>query len=848
MYDLFRSPGRPSDDILRRRPERKVLVLPAVSSRPRHELNARDHASHGKAMCTASTCLVQLPGLPLLFTLPGDIGVEASSGSQRRDRAQRNKEVQRRASDGKRSCSPGSPRPKPIEVAQLAGPKTLRMPRKHRGSRNKRSAPHGAAPLSPFDASPGPGPASSTPCGSQACSLSKTPRACSKGSSRAEPRPLRIVSNLTISDMQIAGPDAILRGGANVHEALREAQVTRAKLARARLDTARQASRAQRSEANERVRLRRERSALSRQVSSANDRADSPEPDALVNTEVLIVSPAGRRRSALPLAVNEEQRDAFQEFAMRFKIMGPHMQNSAVSSRVKRLARAGMKTKLLMAQAVREEAAFESLSEAERNIITAAVVKAIGGPNSNDTSEAADKSEGSGGDGEAAKKGIKRVDTLVVTDPKHLVDALGDVGLMGKSVAEKREVFILCDSVSWAGPVTLHSFAVNLVPMARDMLNELQRQQLKSEFELYDEDGSGFIDEDECINCLERRCGSSMDGAGLERLRKECIVIFRELRDEKHNTIKLDGFQALIFRLRETHGRIRVERERAVAAEAALSPEEVKAVGRDLLWFHDMFLRQDLDRSGWLDRKGVRDALIECGFLPDGDADREHVLEVVDGLVGTGDIDFSEFLQVIWAVRLECRKLWDQEALEREFQKYDRDRDGVLSLADASEILTQLGISPRCSQDRDEIGKLLLEVDVDGSGTLDFDEFQMLVQLISEKLQSEQGLREHKTAVKLGLTAEEVAELRALFHSLKKQGNGEVGITECRHVCSCLRKTVSSDDLRDMFSTINLSGSDGLKFEEFLHLVKAIQEPSSSWRALATSKARFLPSAYYHAW
>merc|ERR1719235_584121 len=103
----------------------------------------------------------------------------------------------------------------------------------------------------------------------------------------------------------------------------------------------------------------------------------------------------------------------------------------------------------------------------------------------------------------------------------------------------------------------------------------------------------------------------------------------------------------------------------------------------------------------------------------------------------------------------DVRAAWRQR-LEPElvnlFKKYDKDNGGSLSFSEVATMIGEMGLNPRSREDQDEIKQLLDSVDADGSGELDFYEFQDLVQRIEEKLKSLQRRRDMQGGEALGFS------------------------------------------------------------------------------------------------
>lgn len=410
-------------------------------------------------------------------------------------------------------------------------------------------------------------------------------------------------------------------------------------------------------------------------------------------------------------------------------------------------------------------------------------------------------------------------------DAKELKKCLGELGLKGKGDAEKKEIFMLCQEISAAGDIDFYTFCFELVPKVRQKLQEIRRGPLFEQFCAYDADHSGLLDEVECQEIVRKLCQTNMDNEGFEEIHKHFLELFGRSKQKESGQVDFEAFQQLVGLVREKYQRVKQDRLRMVIQVKALADHEIGLHKEELLDLHESFSKQDHDGSGGLDAQEVVGALLEHGLMPRDPDDRSTVEDTVKELVeakGDGGMDFHDFLWLIRHVREECRKGARQD-LKTVFSRFDKDKSGNLSLCEVSMLIAEIGLTPRCREDQDEIKKLLSEVDADGSGELDFEEFQELVQKITEKLRSGQRRRENETAKVLGFSSKQVSELRDAFFQLDDDGNGQLSIDECRQTLTILRKNMTSEELHDLFSTIDRDGSGEIDFGEFLHFMRTIE-------------------------
>lgn len=469
---------------------------------------------------------------------------------------------------------------------------------------------------------------------------------------------------------------------------------------------------------------------------------------------------------------------------------------------------------------------FEALPEDEKELLTSAfaMVRSMMAP-SDDSGYSPSRRSLIGALAHPGRKSL--------IEPFHLMDCLNCIGLTGADDHERKEIKMICQEVASRGEPDFHLFCFELVPYVRRRLMESRTEQLAIEFATYDEDCDGYLDSDECLAFVNRLC-HDMDSEGYEEVRNEFLALFDrlQLQDEHRGTVDFDGFQMLVALAREKHERVRCDRIKQFREECHLSNELLFEFTDEILLLHEVFEEQEpnLLRIGGLRASQATAALLDCGTMPLDSTQRYDVLQLVQDAAGDSAqsvIPFARFLVLIREVRKLCRDVKHVDLLKR-FNSYDKDRSGTLSFAEASIMFEELGLTPQCREDQEAMKQLLLKVDVNHSGDLDFREFQDLVQRVGEKLQSGKRRRENMAAKDLGFSQKEVAELRESFLNLDEKGEECLSIQECRKTLTLLRKEMSAHDLQELFAQIDLDGDGLIDFHGFLHFMKMIQRKAPS--------------------
>merc|ERR1712209_30259 len=113
--------------------------------------------------------------------------------------------------------------------------------------------------------------------------------------------------------------------------------------------------------------------------------------------------------------------------------------------------------------------------------------------------------------------------------------------------------------------------------------------------------------------------------------------------------------------------------------------------------------------------------LKSMGVKVDKDDMESHCADVDEE--ATGKFSFSMFCQVAARFMIEDDEEQMKEELKEAFRIYDKEGQGFITTDVLKEILRE--IDPTLTEE--DLDNIIEEVDEDGSGTLDFDEFQEMM-------------------------------------------------------------------------------------------------------------------------
>mmetsp|Transcript_105296 Transcript_105296/g.298024 ORF Transcript_105296/g.298024 Transcript_105296/m.298024 type:complete len:750 (+) Transcript_105296:1-2250(+) len=423
-------------------------------------------------------------------------------------------------------------------------------------------------------------------------------------------------------------------------------------------------------------------------------------------------------------------------------------------------------------------------------------------------------------------------------DHDELMKACKALGLAAKTDLEAKEFNSICQEVAILGDVDFMAFVFEAVPRLRESLCEMRRTHLRQRFSAYDLDGSGSLSEDECTAVLERLCTGNLDAQGLAELRAALRDVVASVWDPETREVGFEGFEVVAARVQEHHQRIVRERESSIVDSHGLSRKEVSAHREELVYLHESFLRANTDGTGWIGKRDLLRLLIEHSLYPDDAETLQSMQTCVEGFGKHGMMNFRGFLMLARCMRESHRRRAVPER-RRLFERFDRDRSGLLDLREVFALVGCMGLSPKCREDQCDMQQLLACVDADGSGEFDFEEFEVLVQRLDWRIKVLQRIHERDVAVKLGFQETEVLVLREAFFVLDSSSQGALGIETLRDMASRLSLPLSNQALDEAFEAFDPEGHGALDFVgftrfllevgvEFPRLQSVIVEPRAS--------------------
>eukprot|EP00455_Lapot_gusevi_P041215 TRINITY_DN4754_c0_g1_i1.p1 TRINITY_DN4754_c0_g1~~TRINITY_DN4754_c0_g1_i1.p1 ORF type:complete len:152 (-),score=70.63 TRINITY_DN4754_c0_g1_i1:97-552(-) len=134
--------------------------------------------------------------------------------------------------------------------------------------------------------------------------------------------------------------------------------------------------------------------------------------------------------------------------------------------------------------------------------------------------------------------------------------------------------------------------------------------------------------------------------------------------------------------------------------------------------------------------------------------------------------------------------------IKEAFAVFDRNNDGHICVVELTDAMRALGQNPT----DEEVKDMVRGVDADGSGTISFEEFTVMMR---------------------GKMGEETSqdEFRQAFATFDKDGNGYITSSELQQVMESIGDPISEEQANQMIREADADGDNRINYEEFLRLM-----------------------------
>ncbi|XP_055682796.1 uncharacterized protein LOC129789770 isoform X2 [Lutzomyia longipalpis] len=135
--------------------------------------------------------------------------------------------------------------------------------------------------------------------------------------------------------------------------------------------------------------------------------------------------------------------------------------------------------------------------------------------------------------------------------------------------------------------------------------------------------------------------------------------------------------------------------------------------------------------------------------------------------------------------------------IKEAFDLFDTEASGFIDVKELKVAIRALGFEPK----KEEIKKMVAEIDKEGTGKVSYDEF---FQLMSVKM-AEKDTRE---------------EILKAFRLFDDDETGRISFKNLKRVAKELGETITDEELREMIDEADLDGDGEVNQDEFLRIMK----------------------------
>jgi Ca2+-binding EF-hand superfamily protein len=246
------------------------------------------------------------------------------------------------------------------------------------------------------------------------------------------------------------------------------------------------------------------------------------------------------------------------------------------------------------------------------------------------------------------------------------------------------------------------------------------------------------------------------------------------------------------------------------------------------------FKEKDTDGSGTLSESELKMVFLFLGHSPSA----SELKTLYHELCGDGEMDLWQLDTLVRRYRKQARQKFreNQGFTEREvrnlktkFKEYEPDKNFCLEKRHLASLMLDLfPESDRSADIHAKAAEILKQVDEDGDGILDFNEFLGLMRVLQDESDTIKLAKEKSAVQATGFQREEVAEFRKIFQMFEHDASGEMSFEEFTILIGSLvpvgGNTDAKRELQGMLKEIDKDGNRSLDFPEFLSIMRKVQD------------------------
>lgn len=135
---------------------------------------------------------------------------------------------------------------------------------------------------------------------------------------------------------------------------------------------------------------------------------------------------------------------------------------------------------------------------------------------------------------------------------------------------------------------------------------------------------------------------------------------------------------------------------------------------------------------------------------------------------------------------------------EEAFEMFDKDKDGTISAYELATAMRSLGQEPTDH----EVQEMIAEVDLDGDGKININEFIVLMTKRTQDTQTEE-------------------EVINAFRVFDKDGYGLIATNELKHIMMTIGDKMTEEEANEMIAEADIDDDGLINYEEFVRMMMA---------------------------
>ncbi|RUP46370.1 calmodulin 5 [Jimgerdemannia flammicorona] len=140
--------------------------------------------------------------------------------------------------------------------------------------------------------------------------------------------------------------------------------------------------------------------------------------------------------------------------------------------------------------------------------------------------------------------------------------------------------------------------------------------------------------------------------------------------------------------------------------------------------------------------------------------------------------------------------------LKETFRLFDKNHDGSISLLELKAVMESMKLRPTS----EELQQMMEEADRNGNGSIDFNEFAVMMA---------PTLRPNDVS----------DELREAFAVFDKDGSGKISARELKQAMATLGDRLSDDEVKEIIKEVDWDGDGMVSYEEFVAMMSGGKNP-----------------------